>query len=686
MSKQDLLFELGTEELPPKSLKTLSDALLQNLKTNLETNDFEFDSIENYAAPRRLAIIVRQLATSQPDKNVERLGPAVAAAYDAEGNAKPAAVGFAKSCGVTVEQLERIATDKGERLGYTIAQKGKSLSELIETIINGALKKLPIAKAMRWGDRAEQFIRPVHWAVLMHGHDVIDANIIGVKTGNQSRGHRFMAPGAITFDSAEEYAAKLFDAKVDVDYGNRKATIEAQVKAEAEKIGGLAQISDSLLDEVTSLVEWPVALTGKFDNEFLGVPSECLVSSMAEHQKYFHVLDKDGNLLPNFITVANIESSNPQTIISGNEKVIRPRLADAKFFFDTDKKVTLESHQAHLKKVVFQKDLGSVQEKAERVAKISKAIAPQIDANDEQAERAGLLSKCDLATNMVGEFDKLQGVMGTYYARHDGENDNVAIAMTEQYLPKYSGDKLAQNPVGQAVAIADRIDTLVGIFGIGQIPKGSKDPFALRRSAIGLIRTLVENNLNIDLKELIGLAKTNLSGKLTNSNVETEVFEFILERFKAWYLESGIDSNTINAVLALKPSTPTDFDARVKAVQFFQSLPEAESLSAANKRVKNILAKADIDISDSINESLLQQTEEKSLATTINDAETKQSTLETYQDKLAHLASLRDDVDAFFDKVMVNAEAPEVKANRLAMLKKLQGLLGSVADISLLQS
>ncbi|NVJ65842.1 MAG: glycine--tRNA ligase subunit beta [Gammaproteobacteria bacterium] len=686
MNKHDLLFELGTEELPPKALKNLRDALRDNVAANLTANDLEFESIEAYDAPRRLALIVRQLADAQPDKNVERLGPAVAAAYDADGNAKPAAVGFAKSCGVEVADLQKIATDKGERLGYTIAQKGKALGELIEEIINGALKKLPIPKAMRWGDRSEQFIRPVHWAVLLQGDHVLDATIVGVKTGRQTFGHRFMAPAAIELNSADEYLPKLNAAKVEVNYEDRKAAVKAQVEAEAEKIGGIAQISDDLLDEVTSLVEWPVALTGKFDDEFLAVPQECLVSSMAEHQKYFHVLDKDGKLLPNFITVANIESSNPNSIISGNEKVIRPRLADAKFFFETDQKVTLESHQEHLKKVVFQKDLGSVQDKAERVAKIAKVIAPQIGADAEQAEKAGLLSKCDLATNMVGEFDKLQGIMGTYYARHDGENDNVAIAMTEQYLPKFSGDKLAQNPVGQVVAIADRIDTLVGIFGIGQIPKGSKDPFALRRSAIGLIRTLVENSLQVDLKDLICLAAQNLAGKLTNDNVEQDVFEFILERFKAWYLDSGVDANTINAVLALKPTAPLDFDARIKAVQFFQTLAEAESLAAANKRVKNILAKADIKVADSINVDILQEAEEKALAETITDAEAKQATLESYQDKLAHLASLRDEVDAFFDKVMVNAEDEAVKANRLAMLKKLQTLFGSVADISLLQN
>ncbi|MCW9029035.1 MAG: glycine--tRNA ligase subunit beta, partial [Kangiella sp.] len=420
--------------------------------------------------------------------------------------------------------------------------------------------------------------------------------------------------------------------------------------------------------------------------EFLAVPAECLISSMAEHQKYFHVLDKDGKLMPNFITVSNIESKRPQSVIEGNEKVIRPRLADAMFFFETDKKVSLESHQAHLKNVVFQKQLGSVQDKAERVAELASKIAPMIGTDSEQAKRAGLLSKCDLATNMVGEFDNLQGVMGTYYARHDGENENVAIAMTEQYLPKFSGDELAKNPVGQCLAIADRVDSLVGIFGIGQAPSGAKDPFALRRAAIGLIRTIVENQLKLDLIDLIAHSKVSFGDKLTNTNVETELLDFILERFRAWYLDQGVSSNTISAVMTLRPTQPLDFDARIKAVQFFQTLPEAESLSAANKRVKNILAKADIEVPGSIDSSLLQEVEEQALAKTIADAEAKLSAMTSYQDKLQHLASLRDDVDAFFDKVMVNAEDAAVKANRLAMLKKLQDLFGSVADISLLQN
>ncbi len=686
MSQHDLLFELGTEELPPKALKTLSNALRDSLAANLQSNDFDFDSIENYAAPRRLALIIRNLADSQPDKNVERLGPAVAGAFNDDGSAKPAAVGFAKSCGVEVDQLDRIETDKGERLGYTIAQKGQPLSELIEDMLNSALKKLPIPKPMRWGDRSEQFIRPVHWAVLLFGDQVLNATILGVKTSNQSRGHRFMSPDWVTFNAADDYLPKLLAAKVNADYEHRKEQIRGQVIAQADAIGGVAQIDEGLLDEVASLVEWPVALTGKFDTEFLAVPAECLISSMAEHQKYFHVLDKDGKLMPNFITVSNIESNRPQSVIEGNEKVIRPRLADAMFFFETDKKVSLESHQAHLKNVVFQKQLGSVQDKAERVAELAAKIAPMIGADADQAKRAGLLSKCDLATNMVGEFDNLQGVMGTYYARHDGENENVAIAMTEQYLPKFSGDELAKNPVGQCLAIADRVDSLVGIFGIGQAPSGAKDPFALRRAAIGLIRTIVENQLKLDLIDLIAHSKASFGDKLSNANGETALLDFILDRFRAWYLDQGVSSNTISAVMALRPTQPLDFDARIKAVQFFQTLPEAESLSAANKRVKNILAKADIKVPDTIDASLLQETEEQALAKTIADAETKLSAMSGYQDKLQHLASLRDDVDAFFDKVMVNADDSAVKANRLAMLNKLQDLFGSVADISLLQN
>ena len=407
---------------------------------------------------------------------------------------------------------------------------------------------------------------------------------------------------------------------------------------------------------------------------------------MAEHQKYFHVLDKDGNLMPNFITISNIESSNPRVVIEGNEKVIRPRLADAMFFYEKDQQTTLESHQERLKKVVFQNQLGSVQAKAERVAELAKAIAPQVGANPELAHRAGLLSKCDLTTQMVGEFDKLQGIMGTYYARHDGEDDSVAIAMTEQYLPKYSGDALAQNPVGQCLAIADRIDTLVGIFGIGQVPKGAKDPFALRRAAIGVIRTIVENELSLDLDELIEHSLKQFDGQLTNDLVAEELLNFIFERFRAWYLDQNVSANTVNAVMAIRPTQPLDFDQRIKAVQHFQTLPESESLSAANKRVKNILAKADVAVPDTIDTSLLQDSEEKALAETITKVETELADIDNYQQRLSRLAALRNDVDAFFDNVMVNADDNAIKANRLALLKKLESMFGSVADISLLQN
>lgn len=682
----DLLFELGTEELPPVSLKTLRDALKANVAEALTAQDFSFESIESYATPRRLALIVRQLSDAQPDKEVERLGPAVVAAFDDDGNPKPAAVGFAKSCGVEVDQLERIETDKGERLGYTLSQKGQPLSELIEQILNSALKKLPIPKPMRWGDSSAQFIRPVHWTVLLHGSSVLEATILDTKTGNVSRGHRFMAQGDVTLHDADDYVNKLKAEHVIVSFEQRQKLIEDQVKAAAEKLGGVAQIEQDLLDEVTGLVEWPVALTGEFDTEFLKVPAECLVSSMAEHQKYFHVLDKDGNLMPNFITISNIESSDPRVVIEGNEKVIRPRLADAMFFYEKDQQSTLESHQERLKKVVFQNQLGSVQEKAERVAELAKTIAPQVGADPELAHRAGLLSKCDLTTQMVGEFDKLQGIMGTYYARHDGEDDSVAIAMTEQYLPKYSGDALAQNPVGQCIAIADRVDTLAGIFGIGQAPKGAKDPFALRRASIGLLRTIVENQLSLDLEQLVEQSLTQFDGKLTDELAAEKLLNFIFDRFRAWYLDQNVSANTVSAVMALRPTQPLDFDQRIKAVQHFQTLPESESLSAANKRVKNILAKADIEVPDTIDPSLLQDTAEKALADTIGTVEAELATIDNYQERLTRLAALRDDVDAFFDNVMVNADDDAVKANRLALLKKLEGMFGSVADISLLQN
>jgi glycyl-tRNA synthetase beta chain len=687
----DLLFELGTEELPPVSLKHLRDALESNIEENLKANDFSFDSIEAYASPRRLALIVRQLSDAQPDKEVERLGPAVAAAFDDDGKPKPAAVGFAKSCGIEVDQLEKIETDKGQRLGYTLSQKGQPLSELIEQIINSALKKLPIPKAMRWGDGSAQFIRPVHWTVLLHGSSVLDATILDTKTGNISRGHRFMAQGDVTFHDADDYVNKLKAEHVIVDFEERQHMIEEQVKAEADKLGGVAQIDPELLDEVTALVEWPVALTGQFDTEFLKVPSECLVSSMAEHQKYFHVLDKDGNLMPNFITISNIESSNPRSVIEGNEKVIRPRLADAMFFYEKDRQVPLQNYQTKIRKVVFQKELGSLLDKSKRVAELAEYIAPITHADVTQARRAAILSKCDLATQMVGEFANLQGIMGTYYARHDGEDDSVAIAMTEQYLPKYSGDALAQNPVGQCLAIADRVDTLVGIFKINQQPTASKDPYSLRRAAIGVLRTIVENNLNIDLKDLISYSCEiyfqNKPQSIPSLNsIEDDLLSFIFERFRAWYSDQNVSANTINAVMAVRPTKPLDFDQRIKAVQHFQTLPESESLSAANKRVKNILAKADIDVPQQVDTKLLQSNEEKALAETIAKVEAELTTIGNYQERLTRLAALRNDVDAFFDNVMVNADDEAVKANRLAMLKKLEAMFSSVADISMLQN
>ncbi len=689
MTTRDLLIEIGCEELPPKALRQLNESLAGQIAAGLESLELPFSGVERYATPRRLAVIVRDLADAQPDREQERLGPAVAAAFDDNGEPRPAATGFAKSCGTTVDQLERVQTDKGERLRYVVKQKGKSVADLIGDLLRGAVKKLPIPKPMRWGDSDEQFIRPVHWLVVLYGDQVLDTELLGQRAGNVSRGHRFMSEGPINLTQVDDYLPALKKNHVIADFDDRKAEISRQVRALGEKLGGVAQISPELLEEVGGLVEWPVALAGKFDEEFLDVPAEALVSSMAEHQKYFHVMTEGGELLPGFITVSNIESNNPQSVISGNEKVIRPRLADAKFFFDTDRKQTLASRVGKLEKVVFQKQLGSIQDKARRVAIIAKKIAGALGADESRVARAAELSKCDLATDMVGEFPDLQGIMGGYYARHDGEAEAVAIALQEQYLPRFSGDDLAADPVGQALAIADRVDTLVGIFGIGQPPGGAKDPFALRRAAIGLIRTLVEKQLPLDLADLIDWALPAFEDRLTNADVKDDLLEFILERVRAWYQEQGIETDLINAVMALKPTTPIDFDARIRAMQFFRTLPEAEALAAANKRVKNILAKSDGVEPGNIDDSLLVEAEEKELANWIRGMKqdvANKAGARDYQAVLEMLAGLKTPVDNFFDAVMVNADDEQIRNNRLALLAELRALFQTVADISLLQA
>ncbi|MGL5360636.1 MAG: glycine--tRNA ligase subunit beta [Shewanella sp.] len=688
MNFENLLIELGTEELPPKSLRKLAESFLANFTDELTKADLAFTSAVWYAAPRRLAINVTALALAQADKVVEKRGPAVSSAFDAEGKATKAAEGWARGNGITVEQAERLITDKGEWLVYNAKIEGVETKSLIAAMAQRALDKLPIPKPMRWGSNKTQFIRPVHTATILLGGELIEGELLGIKTARTVRGHRFMGTG-FELDHADNYLEFLKEkGKVIADYERRKALIKADAEKAAAKIGGTADIEESLLEEVASLVEWPVVLTASFEEKFLNVPSEALVYTMKGDQKYFPVFDDAGKLLPNFIFVANIESKDPAQIISGNEKVVRPRLADAEFFFNTDKKHTLESRLPSLETVLFQQQLGTLKDKVNRVSALAAYIAEQTGANAVDAARAGLLSKTDLMTNMVMEFTDTQGTMGMHYARLDGETEAVAVAMEEQYKPKFSGDTVPNAGVSCAVALADKLDTLVGIFGIGQAPKGAADPFALRRAAIGVLRIIVENNLPLDLVDLIAKAQALHGTNLSNATASDEVLEFLMARFRAWYQDKGIGVDVILAVLARRPTRPADFDSRINAVSHFRGLEASSALAAANKRVSNILAKVEGELPTAINSSLLTEAAEHTLAAKLNELQPQLAPLfanADYQQALTLLAGLRESVDQFFEDVMVMADDEALKNNRLALLNNLREQFLHVADISLLQ-
>ncbi|ELY4523667.1 glycine--tRNA ligase subunit beta [Cronobacter turicensis] len=689
MSEKTFLVEIGTEELPPKALRSLAESFAANFTAELDAAGLTHGVVSWFAAPRRLALKVASLAASQPDREVEKRGPAVSAAFDAEGNPSKAAEGWARGCGITVDQAERLVTDKGEWLMYRAHVKGESAQALLPNMVSAALSKLPIPKLMRWGASDVQFVRPVHTVTLLLDDEVLPATILGIQSDRVIRGHRFMGEPEFTIDHADQYPQILLErGKVIADYNARKAKIQQDAEAAAAKIGGNADLSDSLLEEVTSLVEWPVVLTSKFEEKFLAVPAEALVYTMKGDQKYFPVYGTDGKLLPNFIFVANIESRDPHQIISGNEKVVRPRLADAEFFFNTDRKKRLEDHLPRLETVLFQQQLGTLRDKTDRIQALSGWIASQIGADVNHATRAGLLSKCDLMTNMVFEFTDTQGVMGMHYARHDGESEDVAVALNEQYMPRFAGDALPSSLVACAVAIADKMDTLAGIFGIGQHPKGDKDPFALRRAALGALRIIVEKNLPLDLQTLTEEAVRLYGSKLNNAKVVDDVVDFMLGRFRAWYQDEGYSVDTIQAVLANRPTRPADFDARMKAVSHFRTLDEAVALAAANKRVSNILAKANEPLNDEVHASVLKEDPEIRLALQVAVMRDKLQPLFAegrYQEALVELAQLREPVDEFFEKVMVNADDAQVRINRLTLLSKLRELFLQVADISLLQ-
>ena len=688
MTTKNFLVEIGTEELPPKALKTLATSFADNVEAELNLAGLSFDKIEWFAAPRRLAVKVLNLTTQQPSKEIEKRGPAVSAAFDAEGKPTKAAEGWARGCGITVEQAERIATDKGEWLVHRAKIEGQPTKKLLNGIVANALAKLPIPKPMRWADKTVQFIRPVHTVTMLLGDELIEGEILGVASARTIRGHRFLGEKEFDIQHADQYPQLLREkGSVVADFNERKAEILAKSQAKATALGGVADIEESLLEEVTSLVEYPNVLAAKFEERFLAVPAEALVYTMKGDQKYFPIYDKDGKLLPHFIFVSNINPEDPTAIIEGNEKVVRPRLTDAEFFFKTDLKQKLVDRLPRLETVLFQQQLGTLKDKTDRIEQLAGEIAKQIGADEAKAKRAGLLSKCDLMTNMVFEFTDTQGVMGMHYARHDGEDEEVAVALNEQYMPRFAGDELPKSLVASAVALADKFDTLTGIFGIGQAPKGSADPFALRRAALGALRIIVEKNLPLDLEDLVKKSAALFGDKLTNQNVVADVVDFMLGRFRAWYQDEGIAVDVIQAVLARRPTRPADFDARVRAVSHFRTLDSAEALAAANKRVSNILAKADAAIGE-INLTACVEPAEKALAEAVLALRTEVQPLIAQGDYTAvldKLANLRAPVDNFFDNVMVNAEDPALRQNRLAILNTLQGLFLQVADISLLQ-
>lgn len=684
----DFLLELGTEELPPKALKTLIAALEENIAAGLQAQELTYSAIKSFAAPRRLAIIVEQLIEATPQKELVVWGPPKTVAFDGAGKPTKAAIAFAEKNNIAVEALTTESDGKVEKLVARVTTEGKETCSLLGDIVETAFAKLPIAKRMRWGAKRTEFVRPAHWLVMLYGYDIVDATVLGLRANRCTRGHRFHYNQELQLESAEEYLHKLKTiGYVLVDMNERRELIKQQVEAEAKKVGGVAVIDADLLDEVTALVEWPVALTGNFEKRFLDVPAEALIASMKEHQKYFHVVDNKGKLLPHFITVANIESKNPALVIDGNERVIRPRLSDAAFFFETDKKVTLESLRERLKTIVFQAQLGTIYEKTERVAALAVYIAGQLKADKQLAERAGQLCKSDLVTNMVGEFDNMQGIAGYYYALNDGENVDVAAAMNEQYLPRFAGDELPATTTGAIIALADRLDTISGIFGIGQQPTGSKDPFALRRASISVLRILVEKKLNLDLRDLLNFAKAQHKALTVGDELVDTVLGYMLDRFRAFYEDAQIPAEVFQAVNAKQISVPLDIDLRVKAVYEFSKLPQAQALAAANKRVSNILSKQAGGIDAALNSDLLAEAAEKDLAKAIIAKASVVAPLyvgHQYTEALASLADLQQPVDNFFDNVMVMCDNPALQQNRLALLQQLRGLFLEVADISYL--
>ena len=687
-AKKDLLLEIGTEELPPKSLSRLASALADAIHRGLQEKDLEHGDCAWYATPRRLAVIVRDLASAQADKEITRRGPAIAAAYDQDGNPTPAAQGFARSCGVEVAELTRLDTDKGSWLAYRSLVQGSGVDELLPGIVEQALAVLPIARRMRWGANEVEFVRPVHWVVLLFGADIIPATVLGIKAGRETRGHRFHHPQAISLSAAGQYLTRLQDeGRVIADFKDRKQRIRQAATGIAQECGGRALIDEDLLDEVTALVEWPVALTGSFDAEFLQLPQEALIASMQSHQKYFPVMNPDtGELTANFITIANIESADPGEIQRGNERVIRPRLSDAAFFWERDRKQSLEQLGKTLDKVIFQQQLGTLADKAWRIESLGRYIAEQLGYTPERVERAARLAKCDLLSDMVGEFPELQGTMGRYYALESNEHPEVAQALQEQYMPRHAGAGLPQTQTGKALALADKLDTLTGIFAIGKGPTGAKDPFGLRRAGLGCLRIMIECALPLDLEACLAHAAGTFPDSVNAAAVTGEVFDFMQDRLRRYYLDNEVTPGVFEAVAACRPTQPHDFNLRVLAVGEFLRLPEADDLVSANKRIRNILKQAQFGGQPSSDKALLLEKTERALhEKMLGFKAQQQEATDDYIARLTALAGLRDDVDAFFDEVMVMCEDMALRENRLALLSELRQLFLTTADISRLQ-
>ncbi len=687
---QDALFELGCEELPPKLVNKLLASLVASVSDGLAEQELSFESITPYASPRRIALLITQLQSCQPERLVERKGPALQAAFTEDGKATKAAEGFARSCGTTVDKLQKLETDKGCWLTFKAQQAGQTIQQLLPVILEKALKRLPIAKPMRWGDQAVQFARPVHWMILLYGKSVIEWEFFAVKAGNETYGHRFHAPQAITIEQPKDYVELLQkQGFVTADPHVRQTTICQQVTALAKGISATAVIEDALLEEVNYLVEWPQAYLCKFDDDFLKIPAEALIAAMQDHQKAFALRDKQDKLLPAFIAISNIQSKNEEQVRHGNEKVMRARLADAAFFYHADAKQALHERAEALKNVVFQANLGTLYDKSQRIKYIASQIAEHLVIDAKNIKRAAELCKTDLLTDMVGEFPELQGIMGYYYALQDKEHKDVAVALQEQYQPRFADDIVPTTLTGAILAIADRVDNLVSIFGINKAPTGEKDPFGLRRAAIGLLRILLECEIDINFVSLIDFAIASHQQALANNNVKVEVEQFIFDRLRYYYQRQEMDVGIINAVLACKPTNVMDFHKRMLAVQHFRQLAEAESLAIANKRVKNILQKEkSAALNGEIDVNLLQEQAERQLVELLNTKEKIVMPLyqqRNYVEMLSELASLRKPIDDFFDQVMVMAEDPALKQNRLRLLVKLQHLFSHVADISVLQ-